>query len=224
MIFTGEAIAAFLSSKGFNYLHHANTFATTRTFLGQNALLSRAEVAKRKLFQTPQGSDESDISYGIFNNIFFDVENLSARMSRTRLNRYGPIIFRYNISILNGYNVKICADNPVHFNGMSPDTWYVNDLNTIKYEGFSSWPFKNHIMLVDTPAIPLQSLEGILIYKAIVINGQDTHAILSQLDVENKINHLVQDFKTLSRPIVCEERQCTSTNSSDFTTLRNSWA
>ena len=66
-----------LRSKGINQLFHANTVATSITFLNEAHLLSRKYVEDNKLFQTAQYSDEKDKAFDIYDDIFVDFRFLN---------------------------------------------------------------------------------------------------------------------------------------------------
>ena len=59
----------FLNEKEVPYLYHANTVATSISFINQNGLLSRGGIEAKKITQTTQSSDEIDnLVNGILNN------------------------------------------------------------------------------------------------------------------------------------------------------------
>lgn len=87
-----------LKSKGIDTLHHANTVQTACIFLQQGRLLSRGTVAERRIEQTAQKSDNIDLKYGIWYDIFLDSVDIHERAKRRNL--YGPILFRFSLEVL----------------------------------------------------------------------------------------------------------------------------
>ncbi|WP_234734786.1 hypothetical protein [Tellurirhabdus bombi] len=101
---------------GWNSLFHANTVATTKTFLDQKGLLSRKYVEDRGLFQTAQHTDDLDKKFKIWDLIFLDGKDLSQRFRRP--NYYGPILFQFDTEILLSDEIKsirITRCNPCHW-------------------------------------------------------------------------------------------------------------
>lgn len=58
-------------------LYHENTVVTSVNFLREGALLSRAEVERRGLYQSPQPkSDKKDKRYGVWDDVFTDTVDI----------------------------------------------------------------------------------------------------------------------------------------------------
>lgn len=111
-----------LRKKGLNHFYHANTVGTSKTFLRNNALLSREFIQSRNLYQTDQVSDDKDIRYGINDFIYLDANDLSAYFSRP--NKYGPVLFRFDNSLLLDDKiptVRITKSNPIHWKDKDKD-------------------------------------------------------------------------------------------------------
>lgn len=110
---SSKGIYAILNEKGVKYLHHANTVSTSFTFIEKKALLSRAYIEQNDLFQTSQKSDDDDKAHDVWGHVFLDGEDLHERYSRA--NKYGPILFRINIELLNNpafQTVFVTKSNP----------------------------------------------------------------------------------------------------------------
>jgi len=106
-----------LTRKGVTHFHHANTVLTSKSFLENKALLSRENIEKNNLFQTPQDSDDKDKELSINNYIFLDGKDLAAYFSRP--NHYGPVLFKMDLKLLLSDEidtVRITRKNPVHWN------------------------------------------------------------------------------------------------------------
>ena len=80
-----------LAAKGVEQIHHANSVLTSSQFLRKASLLSRGTVARRRLFQTPQKSDELDRKFSLWFDVFTDSVDIHDR-ARTA-NLYGPVLF-----------------------------------------------------------------------------------------------------------------------------------
>lgn len=108
----------YLKQNNINYLYHANTVATSCTFIEHGGLLSRGTVEKLGLFQTHQKSDYIDKQYKVWNDIFLDTQDLHILFNRN--NKYGPVVFKFNIDILNMKDLPplwITKDNPQYWGG-----------------------------------------------------------------------------------------------------------
>ncbi|MCS3868690.1 hypothetical protein J3D55_001606 [Chryseobacterium ginsenosidimutans] len=108
-----KEIYQILKNKGIEYLHHANTVATSITFIENRALLSRHYVEANGYYQTPQKSDSEDKKYDVWDSVFLDGEDLHKRYNQA--NRYGPILFKLKLEILNSpfiQGIYVTKNNP----------------------------------------------------------------------------------------------------------------
>ena len=117
-----------IKSAGVSGLYHANSVATSRTFLTHSGLLSRGYVERQKLHQTPQDSDALDRTFGIWNDVFLDTVDIHYRARNQ--NHYGPVLFVLNVdSVLKDKTLagtlRITRKNPVH--------WVVNQTEHDRY-------------------------------------------------------------------------------------------
>lgn len=87
-----------IKAKGITHFHHANTVATSKSFVEKKALLAREKVEELGLEQTPQSSDTIDKKYNIYNFIFLDGLDLAEYFGQP--NVYGPVLFKFDIDIL----------------------------------------------------------------------------------------------------------------------------
>lgn len=71
MELNANEILEVLNEKGIETLHHANTVRTACTFLHQAHLMSRGIVDERGLAQTPQLTDEVDMKYALWYDVFW---------------------------------------------------------------------------------------------------------------------------------------------------------
>ena len=93
MMIDGNDLVVLLRQYGKNSIFHANTVATSLSFLRNDGLLSRYYVKTHPAtcHQTPQYTDETDRQLGVDNDIFFDVENIWD-LNMTCF--YGPVVFQ----------------------------------------------------------------------------------------------------------------------------------
>ncbi len=105
-----------LVEKDINYLYHANTVATSISFIEAGGLVSRGGIENLSLYQTSQMSDELDKKFDVWNDVFLDTTDLHGFFPRQNL--YGPALFKISISFLleNKHNIWITKDNPKYWN------------------------------------------------------------------------------------------------------------
>lgn len=161
---SGDFIESILADRGYSYLHHANTSATALSFLRNKALLSRQYVSVHPTtsYQTWQGTDSIDKKYGIFNDIFFDAENLWENV----INNYGPVVFRYSLKVLQGKKIRISNGNPVKWEDIPAEKRYLvseDDVIKLSPEG-QSWPWGSHIIFPNTERLCFTQLEDVQFY------------------------------------------------------------
>ena len=73
-------------------LYHVNSVTTSLAFIRDGALFSRKYgVENYPEMQTPQRTDDKDKIYGIFNDIFMDMND--SRQITKRMSPYGPVSF-----------------------------------------------------------------------------------------------------------------------------------
>lgn len=117
-----------LKEKGVTELYHANSVATASLFLKRKSLMSRGSVERQGLFQTSQYTDDADKRYSLWFDIFMDTVDIHRRARRK--NSYGPVIFVFDIEILNRTNTgRIWATklNPTKWAGKNDEQrWFKN--------------------------------------------------------------------------------------------------
>ena len=162
-MFSGEEVCRFLESKGYSELYHANAASTALSFLENGKILSRCyvEAHPHDCWQTRQPSDATDKCLGIFDDVFFDVENLWERGNH--FNFYGPVVFKFSAEVLRGCSVEITKYNPIRGRG---------DLFFSRLEDaenacivYNSWQFCNHIVArAAGNCIGFNNLEKVIFY------------------------------------------------------------
>jgi hypothetical protein len=152
---TPEEVYKVLKGIGADALHHANTVTTSATFLEQGGLLSRGYVETHQLKQTPQGSDEIDKKYGIWDGVFLDHVNIHHRGGRKKgPNQYGPVLFKLPLDILLSLpapsEVRVTRTNPIHWTPTQSegDRWYLNATDLANNIGFGDF---EKMLVITTP-------------------------------------------------------------------------
>lgn len=102
-------------SKDVKHLYHANTLATSITFIEEGALLSRGFVEAQGLFQTSQPSDGIDNEFGIWDDVFLDGIDIHAQHSKPI--SYGPVLFLLKPELLND------IEHPLMITRFNPKYW-----------------------------------------------------------------------------------------------------
>ncbi len=165
----GIELANLLRQRSFSSICHVNTVATALTYLRQGGLLSRQYVENnpQRCFQTVQNSDEKDKHLNIFNDIFFDAENLWEKMSSS-ICFYGPVVFIYDVAVLEQFQeVYVSRLNPVYWNnGTIRENCFstVNKLYSSLLTSLDNWPIDNHIILHEQSKLDFTALKKIIIY------------------------------------------------------------
>jgi hypothetical protein len=119
--------------KDITILHHANTLATSITFLESNGLISRGGVEQHGLYQTEQGSDDSDKIFDVWNDIFIDTIDLHGYFPRQ--NVYGPISFKISIDFLlaENFDIWVTKNNPQYWNAaMTMEQKYFSSVDELR--------------------------------------------------------------------------------------------
>ena len=119
--------------KGISILHHANTVATSVSFIEANGLLSRGGIEHHGLYQTPQGSDNADKVYDVWNDIFIDTVDMHGYFPRQ--NVYGPISFKISTDFLLSENldVWVTKNNPQYWNpAMTMEEKYFSNVEELR--------------------------------------------------------------------------------------------
>lgn len=140
-----KSIYKILTAKNIDYFHHVNTYQTSKTFIENNALLSRKYVDNKHLNQTPQSSDAIDKEYGIYDDIFVDGLDLHKHFNRN--SPYGPIMFKIDLKLLtvpNFSKIYITKDNPTNWRSKpNLEDRYYNDINEFEKDYRNSGKLKD---------------------------------------------------------------------------------
>lgn len=136
-----------LSEKEVTHLHHANSVATACQFIRSRSLLSRGNVERLGLSQTPQESDKADRRYSIWFDVFVDSVDIHSRASCA--NVYGPVLFVFDINIINNNGtgrIWVTKENPTKWEGKpDKDRWFQGKKDL--QENFAKGRFDQMIVL-----------------------------------------------------------------------------
>lgn len=129
-----KSLYEMLKEKGVEYLYHANTVLTSKTFIQNRALLSRAYVEDNNLIQTDQNSDLDDKQHGVWDDIFLDGFDLHKKYSRP--NNYGPVLFVLKLELLLSQSISkilITKNNPWYWGHNDElENRYYNNIDDVK--------------------------------------------------------------------------------------------
>lgn len=110
-----------LDDKEINFLYHANTVRTFKSFVEISGLMSRGAIEDIGLDQSPQDSDDIDKVFDVWYDIFLDTTDLHKYFSRQNL--YGPVLMRFNNNLVLNleYEFHVTKDNPINWTSAMTD-------------------------------------------------------------------------------------------------------
>lgn len=176
-------------------LYHANTVATSLSFLRDGALLSRAEVERRGVFQTPQKSDEEDKLYGVWDDIFAD--SVDIHYACRRANVYGPVLFVLSTkSLLRSRRISVDRGawvtkvNPMYWDRIEEgQRWFHDESELVVY--FDTWNLCQQLVFRDcSGSLPLDGFLKRIVLDDPGIGGYyaTAHAALRTAMIEGGLN------------------------------------
>lgn len=118
-----------LRSKGVEELHHANTVVNASTYLRKGKLLARGVADEQELIQSGQQTDQDDVRYGLWYDIFLDTVDIHDR--KNGRNYYGPVLFSFDVEVLSEEwlaTLWITRENPQNWTEDDDhrDRWFVS--------------------------------------------------------------------------------------------------
>ncbi|PSU69824.1 hypothetical protein C9J22_13175 [Photobacterium phosphoreum] len=194
-----------LIEKGVTHLHHANTVATSITFIENNGLLSRGDVADNGLFQTEQASDEDDIRFDVWGDVFVDTVDLHGLFPRQNL--YGPVLFKFNLEFLlnDDLHIWVTKNNPMFWtDNLTEEDKYFQSVDELKKRWYQ-FDTQRKMVTIRKSKKPIlfQYLEEIIIDNPkVIINGN----IRLKLESMNALYFATEKHPNLRRLI--REREC----------------
>jgi hypothetical protein len=165
----------FLKGKKVSNLFHANTVATSITYIEEEGLLSRQDIEGRGLYQTPQSSDAIDKLFDVFDDIFIDTRDLHKHFSRQ--NHYGPVLFKFGLELLldDSVEVWVTKDNPIHWDRLSdPVDNYFQSVKELS-ENWDNYDIQKKMLTIRKPSKPISFsyLEEIILDNPKVLINDD---------------------------------------------------
>lgn len=165
MKLNNQELHALFIEKGITHLHHANTVATSITFIENDGLLSRGDVEAHNLCQTYQASDEEDKLFDVWHDVFVDTADLHEWFGRQNL--YGPILFKFNIDFLlkDDLEVWVTKNNPMYWNAdLSSSDKYFQSVQELR-DSWNSIERQKKMVTIRKPGRPIlfENLEKVLV-------------------------------------------------------------
>lgn len=186
----------FFKEKEISHLHHANTVATSISFIFSGGLLSRGDIERCSLHQTIQASDDKDKEFNVWDDIFLDTTDLHGYFPRQNI--YGPILFKFNLSFLlqDNLDVWITKDNPMYWHsGLSDEDKYFQSVDELskKWDDFDR---QKKMVTIRKPGGPVlfSALEDIVVDDPRVQIYGDTQVFT---EMKNALSYAVEDIDIL---------------------------
>jgi len=195
-----------LIEKGVTHFHHANTLATSITFIENGGLLSRGDVETNGFFQTPQASDADDIMFDVWDDVFIDIVDLHGLFPRQNL--YGPVLFKFNLEFLlnEDLHIWVTKNNPIYWNNtLSQEDKYFQNVQELR-EHWDDFDVQRKMFTIRKPRRPVlfENLEEVLIDNPqVLIDDTDL-----QKESQLALYRTTEGFPKIKNLI--HERKCTS--------------
>ncbi|MBN3199741.1 hypothetical protein H5A20_13610 [Pectobacterium brasiliense] len=201
------ALYEILKRRGVSHFYHANTVATSITFLEEGGLLSRGSIEKEDLIQTRQSSDEDDKEFDVWSDVFIDIVDLHGLFPRQNL--YGPVLFKFNTDLLLGDNLDIwiTKNNPIYWNSQTQkQDKYFQSIKELK-KNWDNYPIQQKMFTVRKPGKPIlfKYLEEIILDNPKVIIGDD---VFLYEEAMNALKRATKGSPALRKKIIM--RECTN--------------
>ncbi|HFQ5130070.1 TPA: hypothetical protein ACGUU0_004611 [Vibrio vulnificus] len=198
----------FFQEKSINYLHHANTVATSISFISSGGLLSRGDIERSSLTQTVQASDGEDKQFDVWDDVFLDTADLHGHFPRQ--NVYGPVLFKFNISFLleNNVDVWITKDNPMYWTSViSNEERYFQSVDELR-TNWDQYERQKKMITIRKPGLPVlfSALEEIIVDDPRILIYNDTHVFN---EMKNALFAATENFHGIREKIKIREcRNC----------------
>ncbi|WP_156117131.1 hypothetical protein [Vibrio sp. ZOR0018] len=194
----------FFQEKSINYLHHANTVATSISFILSGGLLSRGDIERSTLTQTVQASDGEDKEFEVWDDVFLDTADLHGYFPRQNL--YGPVLFKLNISFLleDNVDVWITKNNPMYWSATVPaEERYFQSVDELR-ANWDQYERQKKMITIRKPGRPVlfSSLEQITVDDPRIQIYGDTHAFN---EMKNALFSATENFHGIREKIIVRE-------------------
>jgi hypothetical protein len=190
-----------LIDKGVTHFYHANTVATSITFIRKGGLLSRGDVERLNLYQTSQASDDKDRTFDVWDDVFIDTVDLHGLFPRQNL--YGSVLFKFNLNFLinSDLDIWVTKNNPMYWNSsLSIKEKYFCDTGEL----FKDWDFyqtQRKMFTIRKPnkAVLFESLESIILDNPAVVITKG--AIDLKVEAVNALKEATKDLPNLRQKL-----------------------
>lgn len=196
-----------LEEKGVSHFYHANTVATSMSFLAAGGLLSRGDVERVGLVQTRQASDEDDMKFDVWDDVFIDIVDMHGFFPRQ--NYYGPVLFKFSKDFLlaEGGDLWVTKNNPVYWKAeLEHQDKYFMDVEELD-RTWDAYPLQQKMFTVRKPGRPIlfDYLEEIVVDDPdLVINNE----ILLVEEAMNSITVALQACSNIEAQVRIRECSC----------------
>jgi len=203
---SSKALYSILKEKNVQFLYHANTVATSLTFIKSGCLLSRHQVEIDGLTQSYQKSDEHDKKHDVWDHIYVDGTDHHKIYGQS--NFYGPVLFRLDLKLLvspSFQEIYVMKSNPMFWNDkMSLDDKFYQNIDEIaadyltkkKNDAQIMFTFRNpghnlkfnkflHSIGIDEPSIPIKLRTG-----AEIPAGDFVRTTIESALKDNNLSHI----------------------------------
>ncbi|CRL59012.1 hypothetical protein [Proteus penneri] len=201
-----------LNQKGILHFYHANTVATSITFIEQGGLLARGDVERENLIQTIQVSDDDDKLFDVWDDVFIDIVDLHGFFPRQNL--YGPILFKFNIDLLldDNLNIYVTKNNPIYWNlQLSEEEKYFQDADELE-KNWDNYPLQQKMFTIRKPGNPVlfDYLEEIIVDDPQVIIYENINLYQEALNALKKTTEHIPELQKKIKTRVCSNCYCQS--------------
>lgn len=190
--------------RGVKNLFHANTVATSITFIEQGGLLSRQQIENKNLYQTAQTSDDIDKQFDIFDDIFLDTADLHKHFSRQ--NHYGPVLFKFKLELIldTELDIWITKDNPIYWESFPRlENKYFHSVEELS-EKWNEYEIQRKMFTIRKPRKPIlfENLESIILDNPKV---KTTHNTCLKSESEKALKYALAGDKHLKEILAWRE-------------------
>ena len=200
----------FFTDKNIMHLHHANSVATSSSFIRENGLLSRGCMEERGLFQTEQSSDKIDKEYDVWDDVFIDTVDLHGYFPRQNL--YGPVLFKFSIDFLleDEIDIWITKNNPIYWNQYTTnEEKYFQGIEDV-VENWDSFDTQRRMITIRKPNKPVlfESLVEIKIDNPQVEIYEEVNPFYEAREVLNQLTIDKLEIRELIKERECDSCYC----------------
>lgn len=186
----------FLKGKEILYLYHANTVATSVSFILSGGLLSRGNIDRSRLTQTIQASDDEDKEFDVWDDVFLDTADLHGYFPRQNL--YGPVLFKFKICFLlnDDVDIWITKNNPMYWDStLSDEDKYFQSVEEL-IEKWDSYDRQKKMITIRKASVPVlfSVLDEIRLDDPEIIIHGDTNVFI---EMKNALFSATEGFHAL---------------------------